>query len=186
VRLLFYDTVSALEKGRAIRGAKSFAASEEYLRRHFTKRALVPGVVHVEAMAQLAGWLVMHAHDFTVSAIMSLIEGVAVPARLQPGVTLEIHAEIVSTSARDSLARAWMTHGGRTVASIDRIIYSHLRVPDPAALRDLFCYYGGLEPAALLGDGLPPPGTPAGGSGGAQGRSPAGARREADGGGPQR
>ena len=156
MRLLFYDSVSALAKGESIRGAKSFASSEEYLRRHFGKKALVPGVVHIEAMAQLLGWLVMHAHDFRVSAIMSLVEDVVVPPRLQPGVTVEIHGEIVSTSARDSLGRAWMTLDGKTIATMNRIIYSHVRVADPGVLLDLFCYYSGLDKAAV--QGLQPPG----------------------------
>ncbi len=151
MRLLFYDTVSVLTKGKYIRGAKSFASSEEFLRRHFGKKALVPGVVHIEAMAQLLGWLIIHAHDFRVTAVMSLIQGASVPPRLQPGVTVEIHGEIVSTSTRDSLGRAWMTRDGETIATLDRIIYSHFPAPDPAELADRFRYYGGLDKTFVQG-----------------------------------
>ena len=42
------------------------------MRRHFSKKALVPGVIMIEAMAQVLGWLVIYSHDFRISAVMSL------------------------------------------------------------------------------------------------------------------
>ncbi|MGC2063665.1 MAG: hypothetical protein WA610_11865 [Thermodesulfovibrionales bacterium] len=145
MRFLFYDKVVELEKGRRITGLKSFALSEEFMRRHFSKKALVPGVVMIEAMAQVLGWLVIYSHDFRISAVMSLIEGVTVLPALQPGVTVEIHGEIVSTSKRDSLGRAWITLDGRTIASLDRIIFSHFHKVNPEELINRFCYYSGMD-----------------------------------------
>jgi 3-hydroxyacyl-[acyl-carrier-protein] dehydratase len=145
MRFLFYDKVVELEKGRRIIGLKSFALSEEFMRRHFSKKALVPGVIMIEAMAQVLGWLVIYSHDFRISAVMSLIEGVTVLPALQPGVTVEIHGEIVSTSKRDSLGRAWITLDGRTIASLDRIIFSHFHKVNPEELINRFCYYSGMD-----------------------------------------
>lgn len=145
MRFLFYDKVVELEKGHRIVGLKSFALSEEFMRRHFSKKALVPGVIMIEAMAQVLGWLVIYSHDFRISAVMSLIEGVTVLPALQPGVTVEIHGEIISTSKRDSLGRAWITLEGRTIASLDRIIFSHFHKVNPDELIHRFCYYSGLD-----------------------------------------
>jgi len=145
MRFLFYDKVVEIEKGRRIIGLKSFALSEEFMRRHFSRKALVPGVIMIEAMAQVLGWLVIYSHDFRISAVMSLIEGVTVLPALQPGVTVEIHGEIISTSKRDSLGRAWITHDGRTIASLDRIIFSHFHKVNPEELIDRFCYYSGMD-----------------------------------------
>ena len=145
MRFLFYDKVVELEKGRRITGLKSFALSEEFMRRHFSKKALVPGVIMIEAMAQVLGWLVIYSHDFRISAVMSLIEGVTVLPALQPGVTVEIHGEITSTSKRDSLGRAWITLDGRTIASLDRIIFSHFHRVNPEELINRFCYYSGMD-----------------------------------------
>ncbi|MBI5102581.1 MAG: hypothetical protein HZB33_12210 [Nitrospirae bacterium] len=150
MRFLFYDSVVEIDKGRYIKGKKSFALSEEFLRRHFTKKAVVPGVIHIEAMAQLLGWLVIYSHDFRVSAVMSLIQGVTVHPRLKPGVTVEIHGEIISTSRRDSLGKAWVTLDGHTIASLERIIYSHVEKVDPQALIERFCYYSGMDRADVL------------------------------------
>jgi len=150
MRFLYYDRVVAIEKGRSIRGLKSFALSEEFLRGHFSRKALVPGVIMAEAMAQVLGWLVIYSHDFKISAVMSLIEGVSVCPDLRPGLTVEIHGEIVSTSKRDSLGRAWITYDGRTIASLDRIIYSHFHKVNQEELINRFCYYSGIDKGTVL------------------------------------
>jgi 3-hydroxyacyl-[acyl-carrier-protein] dehydratase len=154
MRFLFYDKVVKLEKGSRITGLKSFALSEEFMRRHFSKKALVPGVIMIEAMAQVLGWLVIYSHDFRISAVMSLIEGVTVQPALQPGVTVEIHGEIISTSKRDSLGRAWITLDGQTIASLDRIIFSHFHKVNQDELLNRFCYYSGLDRNQVKAEGV--------------------------------
>lgn len=144
MRFLYYDRVTALRKGVSITGVKSFALSEEFLRGHFSGKAVVPGVIMIEAMAQLLGWLVIYSHDFRLSAIMSLVQDAAVTPDLRPGCTAEIHAELLSTSRRDSLGKARMSVDGRVIATVDRLIYSHIHDVDPEGLRRLFGYYSGL------------------------------------------
>ena len=145
MRFLFYDRVDSLEKGSSIRGVKSFALSEEFLRGHFSKVALVPGVIMIETMAQLLGWLVMYSHDFKLAAIMSLIEDVKFSAGLRPGFTAEIHAEIISTSGRDTLGRAEMYSNGEVIASMNRTIYSHFKGINSDELKERFRYYSGIR-----------------------------------------
>jgi 3-hydroxyacyl-[acyl-carrier-protein] dehydratase len=80
---LFYDKVAELEKGRFIVGSKAFALSEGFHERHFSKVPCVPGVILIEAMAQLLGWLISYSYDFKVFGIMSVLEGVEVAATTQ-------------------------------------------------------------------------------------------------------
>ena len=149
MRFLFYDRVTELEKGRIV-GTKAFPISEEYLRGHFDRTPLVPGTILVETMVQLLGWGIIHAHDFRLSAIVSLIEGVTIAsARLRPGFEARITGEILSTSASDSLGRAWLDAGGTRIAAVDRVIFSHFPAPQPEVLRELFCYCSGLGPQDL-------------------------------------
>ncbi|MCB1858929.1 MAG: hypothetical protein KDI63_11675 [Gammaproteobacteria bacterium] len=145
MRFLYYDRVDQLEKGQSIVGIKSFPLSEEYFRGYHRKIALVPGVIFIESMAQLLGWLTIYSYDFSFSAVMSLIEGVRVTSTLRPGFTAEIHAELISATRRDSYGRARCLVDGKEIASIDRILYSHTRRVDPEALRALFNYYSGME-----------------------------------------
>jgi len=144
MRFLLYDRITHLEKGRCIRGVKGFSLSEEFLRNHYGKIALVPGAMMIEAMAQLLGWLIIYSNDFSLSAVMSLVEEVTVTSTLRPGFQAEIYGEIVSMSRRDALGLARMSVDGRTVASMDRIIYSHVHQVDPEELARLFRYYSGL------------------------------------------
>jgi len=150
MRFLYYDRVISIEKGRSIVGTKAFPLSEEFLRRHFTKKAIVPGVICLEAMAQLLGWLIIYSHDFKLSAIMSLVEGVRVPAGLRPGFSAEIHAELLSTSRRDSLGKARILVGGEEVASVERLIFSHVPNVDRSELIARFSYYSGISPESLM------------------------------------
>lgn len=145
MRFLYYDTVDKIEKGKSISGVKTFTLSEEFFRKHFKKKALVPGIIYIEAMAQLLGWLVIYSHDFKLSAIMSLVEDVDITPDLRPGFKAEIHGEIISTSRRDSLGKAWITVEGKTIASVNRIIYSHVQKVNSQDLMNLFYYYSGIK-----------------------------------------
>jgi 3-hydroxyacyl-[acyl-carrier-protein] dehydratase len=144
MRFLYYDRVEKIEKGRSIKGVKSFALSEEFLRGHFSKVALVPGVILIETMAQLLGWLIMYSHDFSLAAIMSLIEDVKISSGLRPGFKADIVAEIISTSKRDSLGRAEIYADGELIASMNRTIYSHFHKINSEELKEKFRYYSGL------------------------------------------
>jgi 3-hydroxyacyl-[acyl-carrier-protein] dehydratase len=147
MRLLLYDRITGLEPGQSITGVKTFSLTEEWLRRHFSKTALVPAVMYIEAMAQLLGWLIIHTHDFRLSAVMSLIEEVTLAPDLRPGFSAEISGRLVSTSSSDSLGSARITVDGREIASMNRIIYVHSSKVDPEQLRNMFHYYGGWNGA---------------------------------------
>ncbi|MFH1177936.1 MAG: hypothetical protein V1750_11060 [Acidobacteriota bacterium] len=150
MRFLLYDKVCELQKGKLIRGVKTLALSEEFFRGHFSRAPLMPAVILLESMAQLLGWGIIHAHDFELSAIVSVVTGFSVSqAHLRPGMTAEITAEILSTSASDSLGRAFIDAGGARIASAKRIIYTHFRPVDRAALERAFAYYGGYQAAAM-------------------------------------
>lgn len=158
MRFLFYDAVIQLDKGTRIRGVKTFSLAEEYLRGHFSRAPIVPATIVIEAMVQLVGWAIVHAHDFDLAAFVSLIGGFSLrSARLRPGLTAEITGEILATSRSDSLGRAWIEVGGERIATAQRIIYKHFRPVDAAALERLFRYYGGpaAAPGAAGGDAGP-------------------------------
>ena len=150
MRLLLYDRITSLVPGESITGVKTFSLADEFLRKHFRKEALVPGVMYIEAMAQLLGWLVIHTHDFRLSAVMSLIEEVTLAPDLRPGFSAEISGRIISTSSSDSLGSARICVDGREIASMGRIIYVHSSKVDPEQLKSMFRYYGGWDPAGKV------------------------------------
>jgi len=145
MRFLYYDQVIEIEKNRRIVGRKNFSLSEEFLKGHFGETPLIPGVIFIEAMAQLLGWLIIYSHDFKLSAIISLVGDTNFVPDLRPGFSAEIHAEILSNSKTDSLGRAWIISEGRTIAASERLIYSHFHKINEARLRELFHYYSGIK-----------------------------------------
>src|SRR5512143_3682752 len=101
MRFLLYDQITNLERGNSIVGTKCFNLSDEYLRGHLKKQALVSGVFYIESMAQLLGWLIIYSHNFALSPFMSLIEHVDLSPTQRPAFKADIHAQLLSTSATD-------------------------------------------------------------------------------------
>ena len=143
MRFLYFDRVTHLERGKIIRGTKTFPLSEEYLNRHFTREPVVPGVILIEAMSQLTGWLVAYSLDFKMNCVISLIDDIEAPTVLRPGETVEIVGEIVDMNKKASLCRAWIEKGGESLARGGRLLYPHFPNPRPDVLAERFRLYAG-------------------------------------------
>lgn len=152
MRFLFYDRVTKIEKYQEINAITTFSLSAEFHRGHFRRNPLIPGPLYIEAMAQLLGWLINYSYDFQLIAIMSLIEGVKVPAQTRPGFEALIHAELTSTCSTDSVGRAWIEAKGQKIATMDRALYSHFPHDDPDELATYFRYYSGLTDLGPWGE----------------------------------
>ncbi len=144
MRFLLFDRVTRFEPGNRIEGVKSLSISEEYLRGHFDRRALVPSSLIIEAMVQLLGWLAIHRHDYTLMVVLSVLEDVEVVPEIGPGRTLTLFGELRGTNPKGSIGHAWAEVDGVEVARIGRVLYGHLPHPEPDVLRKRFAYYGGV------------------------------------------
>jgi len=143
MRFLLFDRVTELEPGKRIAGVKCVSLSEEYLKGHFTRVALVPGSLIIESMLQLTAWCAIAKHSYVYSLVLSVMENVEVPPDLAPGQQINLFGELLGSNRKGSMARAWAEVEGEKIASIGRIIYAHIEVPDPAALKARFDYFRG-------------------------------------------
>jgi len=76
---------------------KSLALGEEYLRDHFPKFPVMPGVLMLEAMAESCSWHIRVNEDFAHSMILlKSVKNVKFGHFLQPGQTLVVTAVLVS------------------------------------------------------------------------------------------
>jgi len=150
MRFLFIDRVTALERGRRIKGIKSFASSEPFLEGHFNRAALIPGVLLVEAMVQMLGWLVSYSHDFRCLAVLALISDVTVPAALRPGTRAEIDGRLLTVTDSDSLGTATAVVDGQIVARVDRLILHHVSLPAGESMREFMLQYAGVDDPSSL------------------------------------
>jgi len=64
MRYLLIDHIVEWKPGEQIKGIKNVAMSEDFLEFHFPKNPIMPGVLLLEALVQLAGWLEAVSSDF--------------------------------------------------------------------------------------------------------------------------
>src|SRR5213080_2097545 len=60
---LLVDRITELEAGRRIAGIKNVTANEPFFQGHFPDRPIMPGVLIIEAMAQVGGLLAFYSAD---------------------------------------------------------------------------------------------------------------------------
>jgi len=65
MRYLLIDHITEYRPDELIRGIKNVAMSEDFLEFHFPKNPIMPGVMLLEALVQLSGWLQAVSSDFS-------------------------------------------------------------------------------------------------------------------------
>ncbi len=64
MRYLLIDHITEYKPGELIKGVKNVAMSEDFLEFHFPGNPIMPGVMLLEALTQLTGWLEAVSSDF--------------------------------------------------------------------------------------------------------------------------
>lgn len=59
------DHITEWKSGESIMGVKNVAMSEDFLEFHFPKNPIMPGILLLEGLVQLAGWLEAASSDFS-------------------------------------------------------------------------------------------------------------------------
>lgn len=64
MRYLLVDRITECRPGEVMKGIKNVAMTEDFLEFHFPKNPIMPGVMLLEALAQLTGWYEAASSDF--------------------------------------------------------------------------------------------------------------------------
>lgn len=100
------DKIDELKPGESVVATKSLTMAEEYLRDHFPKFPVMPGVLMIEAMTQASAWLVRVGENFAHSmVVLKETKNVKFGQFLQPGQTLVVRAKIVSASENETVLK---------------------------------------------------------------------------------
>lgn len=98
---LLVDRVVDVQAGKGIHGYKNVTANEEFFTGHFPSKPVMPGVLILEAMAQLAGILGFHTTGKrTADGYIFLyagIDDVRFKRQVVPGDRLDLHAEFTGS-----------------------------------------------------------------------------------------
>lgn len=73
MRYLLVDQITGVEPGKSIAGVKNVAMSEDFFEFHFPKNPIMPGIMLLEALVQLAGWLEAASSDFAKWFLVSRV-----------------------------------------------------------------------------------------------------------------
>jgi beta-hydroxyacyl-ACP dehydratase FabZ len=118
---LLVDRILEVEKGKRIVGIKNVTFNEEFFQGHFPGNPVMPGVLIVEAMAQVAaiGLLgVVPEHEKKL-LYLSGLDRCRFRRPVLPGDQLRIEAEIVNLKARACKCRASATVDGALCAEAE-------------------------------------------------------------------
>jgi len=102
------------EEENRIVGLKNVSMNEHFFQGHFPERAIMPGVLQLEALAQVAGVLLLRKLEHTGKiALMVSIDAVKFRKAVEPGDQLLIEAQAVRVRSRTAQVDARATVDGQ-------------------------------------------------------------------------
>ena len=87
------DRIVRVEKNQAIEGAKMVTLTEDFFEHHFPGNPVMPGILMIETMVQLAAWLEAVSSDFSRWFLLSHVKKCNFSRKVVPGDALEISVE---------------------------------------------------------------------------------------------
>lgn len=102
MRYLLIDRILEWNASKSIRGIKNIAMSEDFLEYHFPGNPVMPGVLLLEAMTQLAGWLEAASSNFQNWFLLSNVRSCKFYGFSLPGDQVELTAVRAPESDRSS------------------------------------------------------------------------------------
>lgn len=128
------DKITSLEPGKRLTAERTLHADEDYLKDHFPRFPVMPGVMMLEALHQAAVWMIRTGDQFQAPLVL-LREARSVKFGdfLCPGETLEIAVETVKQEGSETTVKATASKQGRVTVSA-RLVLERCETHEPAWL----------------------------------------------------
>lgn len=113
---LMVDRVEEIVLGQSARGYKNVSANEEFFNGHFPQHPVMPGVLILEALAQLGAIAILSMDEYK-GKLGFLVGADKVKWRKQvvPGDKLDLHIEIVKMRGPIGIGKGTATVDGKVV-----------------------------------------------------------------------
>ena len=97
-----------LEPGKKITGVKAISMNEAQFQGHFPQQPIFPGVMQIEALAQLAGICMLKSNDEGGNNLFFFggVDGVKWKRPVVPGDMLVMEAEVLKFNKKFGIAKA--------------------------------------------------------------------------------
>jgi 3-hydroxyacyl-[acyl-carrier-protein] dehydratase len=123
---LLVDRVTYVEPGLKASGYKNMTANEQFFEGHFPFKPIMPGVLMVEALAQLACITLLMKDEFKGSlGVFTGIDGFKFRAMVEPGDRLDMEVELLKMKGPIGKVKA-IARVGEKVACEGEISFSIL------------------------------------------------------------
>jgi 3-hydroxyacyl-[acyl-carrier-protein] dehydratase len=124
----FLDRITALEPGKSGAGEYTVRGDEHFLRGHFPDTPLMPGVLLVEAAAQLAG--IVAQSDPVIPPLKNLrlaaIRGAKILGAVQPSQMIYLEAQVTGRMGGLVQAQATARVNGRVILQTEVVLSGEL------------------------------------------------------------
>jgi 3-hydroxyacyl-[acyl-carrier-protein] dehydratase len=125
VRWVFLSRIDELVPGEVVRGRTSFSPDLELFQDHFPQWPVVPGVLLLEALAQLAGKGIgytvrLNRGDWPVP-ILSMIHAAKFRRFVRPGQEVELEATFDALRDESAAMKVRARHEGKVVAQAEQV-----------------------------------------------------------------
>ena len=114
---LLVDKILEVVPGKSAKGYKNVTINEEFFQGHFPGHAVMPGVLILESMAQVAGVLLLSSTDNSGKlALFAGMEKVRFRNPVLPGDVLTTEVEVICIRGAMAKVKATSTIGDKTAA----------------------------------------------------------------------
>ena len=150
------DQILELQPGKRIVAVKRLDPQEEYLKDHFPRFPVMPGVLMLEAMFQAGAWLVYATEDFQHAVVvLKEARNVKFADFVEPGEQLLVTAEIQGQDGRLVKLKAQGMLGD-SVAVSGRLVLERFNEGDRSAARAMTDQLSTMELRRQLSRLAPP------------------------------
>ncbi len=118
---LLVDRITSIEEGQSIEGLKNVTVNEPFFQGHFPGQPTMPGVLILEAMAQVGGMLMLNSVDDPANKLMYFmgIDGARFRRPVVPGDQLRFRLQLLSAKRRTMKMRGEAFVDGQLVAEAE-------------------------------------------------------------------
>jgi len=149
MRCLLVDKITDYEPGKRITGIKNVTMSENFLQDHFPGFPVMPGVLQVEAVLQLASWLIGATTGFTSKLRLVSLKSIKFKEFIVPGDQMRIEAVVTKQDAAGVICNAAVHVDGKLKTELRQIRLAYVPLEDledPVAARAHFDFISGKAP----------------------------------------
>ncbi|MGL4774347.1 MAG: 3-hydroxyacyl-ACP dehydratase FabZ [Clostridium sp.] len=117
---LLVDRITEMEEGKSVKGYKNVTVNEQFFQGHFPVEPVMPGVLILEALAQVGAVAILSMEQFKGKIpLFAGADKVRFRQKVVPGDKLELSCEIVKLRGPVGVGKAIATVDGKKVCEAE-------------------------------------------------------------------